>query len=122
MTRISLPPERLPDGPYRLRIVCAAPGRSRTGHPTLRVLFEIACGPHAGMRLTQGYSLLPHALWRLRRLCTAAGISLVGGDLDTAELESVVIEADLRACPAPDGFPLFDVKHERSVSHHLAPT
>lgn len=113
MSRVRLPDDRLPDGPYRLRIVRAAAGRSRAGHPAVRVLFEIAVGVHAGRRFTQGYSLLPQAIWRLRRLCAAAGAVLHGGDLDTRDLEAAVIEADVRCAPCPDGPPLFDVEHER---------
>jgi hypothetical protein len=115
MSRLRLPDERLPDGPYRLRILHAAPGRSRAGQPTVRVRFEVASGGYAGRCFTLSYSLLPQAVWRLRRLCAAVGVSLTAGDLDLADLSSALIDADLHGSPTLDGPVLYDLEHERSA-------
>jgi hypothetical protein len=116
MTRLHLPPARLPDGRYQLRVVDACDTTSRSGHPTLRVTFEVARGPYAGHPLTCRYSLLPQATWHLRRLLHAAGLMCDADELDTAHLIDLVLDAHVTSRPSPAGPPFYDSHDERPVT------
>lgn len=115
MSRLHLAPEQLPPGRYRLRVVDARDTTSRAGHPTLRLTLEVASGPHAGHPITCCYSLLPQALWHLRRLLRAAGLTHAAAELDTADLVDVVLEAWVTSRPSAYGPPLCDLQDETPI-------
>jgi hypothetical protein len=115
MTRLRLAPVHLPADRYRLRIRDARDTTSRQGHPMLRVTFEVDSGPHAGHPVTCCYSLLPQALWHLRRLLRAAGLPHATDELDTTDLVDVVLDAYVTSRPNAYGPPLCDLQDETPV-------
>ena len=117
MSRLRLAPEHLPDGRYRLRVLDARDTTSRSGHPTLRVTLAVAGGPHAGHPITCCYSLLPQALWHLRRLLRAAALTHGADELDTADLVDVVLDAYVTSRPSQYGPPLCDLHDESQVTY-----
>ena len=116
MSRLRLAPELLPPGRYRLRVVDAHDTTSRNGHPTLRLALEVAAGPHAGHPITCCYSLLPQALWHLRRLLRAVGLPHASAELDTNDLVDVVLEAFVSSRPSAYGPPLCDLQDETVIT------
>lgn len=115
MSRLRLAPEQLPPARYRLRVLDARDTTSRAGHPTLRIVFEVTHGPHAGHQLTCCYSLLPQALWHLRRLLRALGLDAAVAELDTANLVDAVLDAWVTSRPSAYGPPLCDLQDETAV-------
>lgn len=66
---------RLPEGDYRVKITGVKPETSQAGNPMLVWTLQITEGKYKGKKLTDRTALTPKALWRVRALLEALGIS-----------------------------------------------